>query len=57
MDATIYFDISSNPQNPGWICETEEGQFQLDADSLDASDDELLAEGRAFADGEITIRR
>ena len=59
-NATVYFDTTSNPQNPGWVCETDEvgkPQFALDATADDASDDELIAEARSYADGEITIRR
>lgn len=56
-NATVYFDAESNPENPGWVCETAEGQFQMDTTAKDASDETLLADARSFADGEIKIRR
>jgi hypothetical protein len=55
--ATVYFDASSDPRNPGWVCETEEGQFAMDATNPDATDAELIADARSFADGKITVRR
>lgn len=56
-NATVYYDNSSDPLNPGWVCETDEGQFQMEADDPEATDEELMAEGRSFADGDITVRR
>ena len=55
--ATVYFDASSDPRNPGWVCETEEGQFQMETTDPDATEQDLNADARSFADGEIRIRR
>lgn len=58
-NATVYFDATSDPRNPGWVCETNEGgnpQYAMDS-ALEASDDELIAEAKRYADGEISIRR
>ncbi len=60
MNATVYFDDSSNPTNSGWVCETDEEmrpQYPLDATDLGATDAELTAEAGSYADGTITIRR
>ena len=61
INAKVYFDTQSDPRNPGWVCETDADgmpQYQLDANAPDAADEELLfKEARAFADGEIIIRR
>lgn len=60
MNARVYFDATRDPQNPGWVCETEtEGkpQFALDATDPAAPESDLIAEARAFADGEITVDR
>ncbi len=59
-NATVYFDRTGNPQNPGWVCETDDelrSQYQLDADNPAATDAALIAEAAAYADGQITVRR
>lgn len=59
-NATVYLDTQSNFANSGWVCETDEDgrpQYQLDATSENTSDELLIAEAEAFADGEITVLR
>jgi hypothetical protein len=59
-NATIYFDDSSDPRNPGWVCETDDDgrpQFQMNTTDPSADDKTLLVDARSFANGEITIRR
>ena len=58
-NATIYYDTQVR-SNHGWVCETDDdskSQYQLQANDPDATDEELIREGRAYADGDITIRR
>ena len=60
LNATVYFDDTSNPANPGWVCETDEDgrpSYQLELTSPGASDAELIADARSYAEGEISIRR
>lgn len=58
-NARVYLDADNGPQNVGWVCETDADghpQFAMSA-GMEASDEELIAEARSFATGEITIRR
>lgn len=55
--ATVYYDESSDPANPGWVCELANGeQYQLDATSPATTSQDLRGEARAFTTGPITIR-
>jgi hypothetical protein len=59
-DAVVYFDTTSDPQNPGWVCELRNetmDQFAMDETNPDAADDDLILEAASFATGEISVRR
>lgn len=56
--ATVYYDDTSDPQNPGWVIELVNGeQISLDAAICCTSARDLRREAAAFTTGPITIRR
>lgn len=60
INAEVYYDTISNPQNPGWVCQTDEDghpQYALDESDQEATDEDLVAEAHAFAGGKITVVR
>ena len=54
-NAQVYYDDSSDPSNPGWVCETDEGQFKMETTDPDATSEELFRDAQSFADGLVII--
>lgn len=55
-NARVYYDDTSNPANPGWVCETDEGQFQMATTDSDARSEDLFQDAQSFTVGTIIIQ-